>query len=67
MQCNTEKNLSNCNCTYDPCPRKGKCCECLNYHLKSRELPACCFPADAEKTYNRSFEHFASLVNENRI
>lgn len=67
MQCNTEKNLSGCNCTYDPCPRKGNCCDCLGYHLKSRELPACCFPADAEKTYNRSFEFFAGLVNQNKI
>jgi hypothetical protein len=30
-------------------------------------LPACCFPADAEKTYDRSFEHFARLVSEKRI
>ena len=67
MKCNTEKNLYSCNCSYDPCPRKGACCECLRYHLKNRELPACCFPDDAERTYNRSFEFFASLVNENKI
>jgi hypothetical protein len=29
-------------------------------------LPACAFPADAEKTYDRSFEHFARLVAESR-
>jgi hypothetical protein len=67
MQCNTEKNLSGCNCTYEPCSRKGNCCECIRYHLRSRELPACCFPADAEKTYNRSFEFFASLVDQKKI
>jgi hypothetical protein len=30
-------------------------------------LPACCFPNDAEKTYDRSFEHFARLVGQHRI
>jgi hypothetical protein len=24
-----------------------------------RQLPACCFPDDVEKTYDRSFEKFA--------
>ncbi len=67
MDCNREKNSADCNCTYEPCPRRGNCCECLRYHLRSRQLPACCFPADAEKTYDRSFEHFARLVNEKRI
>ena len=62
MDCKTAKNLSACNCSYEPCPRKGNCCECLRYHLKNRELPGCCFPGDAERTYDRSFEHFARLV-----
>jgi len=55
-------NRGRCNCSYEPCERKGACCDCLSYHLESRELPACCFPADAEATYDRSFEHFARLV-----
>jgi hypothetical protein len=38
------------------------CCECISYHLRNRQLPGCCFPADAEQTYDRSFEHFARLV-----
>jgi hypothetical protein len=67
MECRTDKNLSSCNCSYEPCSRKGNCCECLRYHLKSRELPACCFPDAAERTYNRSFEHFTRLVNEKKI
>ncbi|KAA0015151.1 MAG: cytosolic protein, partial [Thermoplasmata archaeon] len=37
---------------------KGKCCECLRYHLSRRELPACCFPKEVERTYDRSFEKF---------
>ncbi len=62
MECNKEQNLETCNCTYDPCSRKGICCECISYHLKMRELPGCCFSASAEATYDRSFEHFARLV-----
>jgi hypothetical protein len=67
MKCNQEENLSRCNCSYDPCPRKGMCCQCLHYHLNMRELPACCFPDDAEKTYDRSFTHFARLVTQAKI
>jgi hypothetical protein len=61
------ENRARCNCSYDPCARKGICCECLQYHLKNRELPGCVFPDDAERTWNRSFDHFAKLVNEGRI
>ncbi|MGD1047792.1 MAG: DUF6485 family protein [Candidatus Krumholzibacteriaceae bacterium] len=53
-----EDNLRGCTCTYKGCPRHGRCCDCLRYHLEARELPACAFPADVEKTYDRSFECF---------
>ncbi len=62
MECKRPRNAASCNCTYDPCPRKGMCCECVRYHIASRELPACAFPADVERTYDRSFERFASLL-----
>lgn len=62
MECpNQEEHLSFCNCTYEPCPRKGICCECLRYHLRMNELPACAFPEDVERTYDRSFKRFAQL------
>lgn len=67
MDCKKATNLKRCNCSYSPCSRKGICCECLQYHLANRELPACCFPNDAERTYDRSFEHFARLVGAGRI
>jgi hypothetical protein len=67
MECNQEKNNKNCNCTYEPCPRKGNCCECIQYHLKMRQLPACCFPDDVERTYDRSFETFADLVTKGKV
>ena len=62
MDCKQETNRDRCNCTYGGCPRKGVCCDCLHYHLAMRQLPACCFPDDVEKTYDRSFETFSSLV-----
>ena len=62
MECKKADNLAGCACTYEPCSRKGVCCECLRYHLKSGELPGCCFPPGAERKYDRSFAHFARLV-----
>jgi hypothetical protein len=67
MECRKTQNLESCTCTYDPCPRKGACCECISYHLRSRQLPGCCFPAAAERAYDRSFQHFAKLVTEGKI
>jgi len=67
MDCKQTRNRQACTCSYEPCSRKGACCDCLAYHLRMRELPACCFPDAAERTYDRSFEHFARLVKEKRI
>jgi hypothetical protein len=61
MECNKENNLSQCNCSYEPCSRKGMCCECVAYHRRSGELPACYFDNQAERTYNRSIEYFIEL------
>ncbi|HPQ80994.1 MAG TPA: DUF6485 family protein [bacterium] len=57
-ECISERNLKRCTCTYEPCPRKGVCCECIEYHRKNGELPACLFPPEVEKTYDRSIERF---------
>ena len=57
MDCKIVSNKNKCPCTYD-CELKGKCCECLEYHLKRKELPACCFSKETEKTYDRSFKKF---------
>ena len=67
MECKKIGNVARCKCTYEPCSRKGACCDCLRYHLGSRELPACCFPASAEATFDRSFEHFIRLVSSGKI
>lgn len=67
MECKKEPNLKTCNCSYEPCSRKGICCNCIAYHLPQRQLPGCFFPKDAEKTYDRSFEYFADLVAKRRV
>jgi len=58
MECKQEQNLQHCSCTYS-CSKRGLCCDCIAFHLASRELPGCCFPPEVEKTYDRSFEAFA--------
>jgi len=58
---NYEKNMQMCPCTYPGCPKKGKCCECMHYHRQNGELPACYFPPDVEKTYDRSIRKFVEI------
>ncbi len=67
MECQKSSNARFCNCTYPGCERHGVCCECLQYHLGMRQLPACCFPKDVERTYDRSFERFAGLVSTGKV
>ena len=66
MECKIESNKQRCTCSYS-CPKAGLCCECVKYHRVKRQLPACFFPSDAERTYDRSFEHFARLVGEKKV
>jgi hypothetical protein len=61
MECRKEITLKKCNCTYEPCSRKGSCCECVSYHLNMRELPACYFDSKDERIYDRSIEFFVRL------
>lgn len=63
-ECRQDKNIERCNCTYEPCSRKGVCCECLAYHWSQQELPACLFPAAVERTYDRSLRRFISLYKD---
>ena len=58
MDCKKTVNLKNCSCTYEPCSRKGLCCDCVAYHKAAGELPACFFDEAAEKTYDRSIDNF---------
>ncbi|MBN1326706.1 MAG: hypothetical protein JW996_02020 [Candidatus Cloacimonetes bacterium] len=67
MKClNQQSNLENCNCTYS-CSKKGICCECIRYHRERRELPACYFPSENEKTYDRSIAYFVRLYQQGKI
>lgn len=63
---NRKEHLKQCNCTHcidlgeelnhlkEPCPLRGKCCECIKHHRKKNELPACYFTEEQEKTFDRS-------------
>jgi len=58
MECQKEKNLKDCSCTYVGCERKGICCECIRYHLQRDELPACYFSSEVVATFDRSIKKF---------
>ncbi|MBS3778196.1 MAG: hypothetical protein KGY50_02745 [Candidatus Thermoplasmatota archaeon] len=63
-ECIRDRNEKDyCSCTYS-CNRKGKCCDCLHYHREMGQLPACFFPDDIEKTYDRSIERFIEVYQE---
>jgi hypothetical protein len=64
MECKVKQNKAMCSCSYEPCSRKGICCECIQYHLKNRQVPACFFPEDIEKTYDRSIESFIKAYQQ---
>ena len=64
LECKVKQNKARCNCTYEPCSKKGICCECIQYHWKSGQFPACFFPDDIEKTYDRSIEKFIKIYQQ---
>ena len=64
MECRMEENQKACNCSYSYCNKKGVCCECIRYHLNRGEFPACFFPEDIEKTYDRSIERFIEIYQD---
>jgi hypothetical protein len=59
-ECNQEQNKVSCTCTYEPCRRKGICCECITYHRENGEMPGCLFPPQVERTYDRSITRFVA-------
>ncbi len=63
-KCRVDENKSRCNCTYEPCSKKGVCCDCIRYHWGMGELPACFFPNDVEQTFDRSIEKFIATYQE---
>lgn len=63
-ECKVNANKKKCNCSYEPCSRKGKCCDCLTYHRDNGEVPACFFPNDVEKKYDRSIATFIQTYQD---
>jgi len=59
MECKKKTNAEKCTCSQTGCENRGLCCQCLAKHLAKRQLPGCCFPTEAEKSYDRSFANFA--------
>lgn len=55
------KPIEDCPCTYPGCPRKNNCLECFKHHIQNNELPACFFPKEIEKTFDRSIERFLEI------
>ena len=66
VECKVNENKSRCNCTYS-CEKKGMCCDCIVYHKNRGELPACYFPDEVERTYDRSIENFIKIYQERGI
>lgn len=64
MECKVKHNREGCTCTYEPCSRKGICCECIEYHWKKGQFPGCFFPRDVEAGYDRSIERFIKTYQE---
>ena len=38
---NLDENKQNCPCVETDCERHGVCCECIKYHKKCKDYPAC--------------------------
>ena len=54
---NQTMNAKKCTCTYN-CERRGRCCECVEYHRSLGGIPGCFFTAQGEKTWDRSASMF---------
>ncbi len=61
-ECPTAANRTRCTCTYEPCSRKGVCCECIAYHRSLGEAPGCLFPTKDERSFDRSLRRLAVAV-----
>jgi hypothetical protein len=55
---NYSRNSRDCTCSYEPCSRKGICCECVAYHRKNSQIPGCFFSPEEEETFDRSLSAF---------
>ena len=54
MACECNSSIK-CPCTAS-CGMRGKCCECVAYHVEMRQFPACFFSAEGERKHDRGFE-----------
>lgn len=57
MECQKEKNLQDCPCTYPSCSKKGFVVNVLGIICKEKDCQHC-FSKEVEKTYDRSIKRF---------
>ncbi len=62
MECTKEKNIKGCTCTYMSCAKRGKCCDCVEFHRARGEIPGCFFNKEGERSYDRSVENFVKCM-----
>ena len=67
MECKKEENLTRCKCSYEPCSLKGICCECIAYHKDKGQIPACLFPDDVERRWDRSIAKFIETYSKDNL
>ncbi|MBL7140431.1 MAG: hypothetical protein ISS74_05930 [Planctomycetes bacterium] len=60
---NQAQNRASCTCTYS-CSKRGLCCACVAQHRAAGEVPGCFFPAQAERTYDRSVAYFIQVMQD---
>ena len=64
MANNCTHNQQNCPCTSN-CSYVGKCCECVAYHRKNDQLPACYFAQEGAKG-DMGLEAFYQLYQQRK-
>lgn len=67
MECKMDSNKLDCTCTAISCSKKGICCECVKYHRDRSEIPGCFFPAEVERTWDRSVTNFIRSISKSAL
>ncbi len=50
-----KNKVNECPCTAS-CALRGNCCDCVAYHVKKNQFPACFFSKQGEAKWDRSIE-----------
>lgn len=58
---NYERNKEFCRCPHPECDKHVMCCDCLQYHLKRRELPVCIDTTNVDKILDKDLRAYVEL------